>query len=154
MTRTQDEHDLEPGRDAGLGAGLDPVECWRLLRGAQRGRIAVAAGGSIDIVCVDLVVDGAALAFPSAPGAAPLELALDDRIALEADGDDAHGHWSVVAIGRATPLERRSDIERVEALGGRRWPAAPPRRWMRIAVDGVRGRRAPSPDRATGLRQE
>ncbi len=138
MASTQDAHRADPRTGA-----LDAVECWRLLRGAGRGRIAVAAGGSIDIVPVDFTVDGAALAFPTAPGAAPLQLALDDRIALETDGDDALGHWSVVAVGRATPLERRSDIARVERLPLAPWPPALPRRWMRIAVDQVRGRRAP-----------
>lgn len=146
MTRTKEE--------PCPGARLDPVECWRLLRGAHRGRIAVAAGGSIDIVPVDVVVDGAALAFPSAPGAAPLELALDDRIALETNGDDRRGHWSVVAVGRASPLERRSDIERVEALAHGAWPAALPRRWMRIVVDELRGRRASPAERPADLRQE
>ncbi len=146
MTSTHDE--------PALGTRLDPVECWRLLRGAHRGRIAVAGGGSIDIVPVDMVVDGASLAFPSAPGAAPLELALDDRIALETDGDDPRGHWSVVAVGRATPLERRSDIERVEALAPGGWPDALPRRWMRIVVDELRGRRASPAERPADRRQE
>jgi len=124
----------------GRTATLPTEKCWRLLRGAGSGRIAVAAGGSIDIVPVDFAVDGAGLVFPTAPGATPLELALDDRIALEVDGHDGNGSWSVVATGRALRLESRSDIERVEALPMAPWPAGLPRRWMRIVVDGVRGR--------------
>jgi len=125
---------------------LSSDECWSLLRGTCSGRIAVAAGGSIDIVPVDFAVDGEQLVFPTAPGAAPLELALDDRIALEVDGRDDHGSWSVVATGRALRLESRRDIDRVESLPMAPWPVALPRRWMRIVVDGVRGRRAVHPD--------
>ena len=92
---------------------LDDDECWELLELAPMGRIALAAGGEIDIFPINFAVHDGALYFRTAPGTKLVELTVNPQVALEIDGWDAGEAYSVVVKGEAERLEHAyDDIER------------------------------------------
>lgn len=129
---------------------LDPEECWRLLRSAPMGRIALAAGGEVDIFPINFAVDGQTIYFRTAPGTKLLELTARDTVALEIDGWDDDHAYSVVVKARAHELQHGTEIEAAERLGLAPWVPTLKYRWVRIEPDSVSGRwfpRAPEPER-------
>jgi len=97
---------------------LDEDECWRLLEGAEVGRLAVAVASEPDIFPVNFVVDGRSLVFRTAEGTKLAALSVSSRVAFEVDGyePDVGEAWSVVAKGWAERLDHFPDIYAVEEL--------------------------------------
>jgi nitroimidazol reductase NimA-like FMN-containing flavoprotein (pyridoxamine 5'-phosphate oxidase superfamily) len=134
---------------APAAAGLEPVEildqqtCWRLLAGAQVGRLAVVAAGELDIYPVNHLVDDRSLLFRTAEGTKLVEVVIAGRVAYEVDGyDEAAGvAWSVVAKGPCLLLERAVEIDRAEGLPLFPWHDSPKERFVRIEPEVVTGRR-------------
>lgn len=119
---------------------LDSQECWRRLGGAQMGRLALAAGGSIDIFPVNFVVSGGALYFRTAPGEKLLELSVNPDVAFEIDGFDDQTAWSVVVKGVAERLENQSEIDEADKLPLTPWIPTLKYRWVRVNPTAVTGR--------------
>jgi uncharacterized protein len=129
---------------------LESQECWRRLGEAQLGRLAIAAGGSIDIFPVNFVVSQGALYFRTAPGDKLLELSVNPDVAFEIDGFDEHSAWSVVVKGVAERLETQTEIDEADQLPLIPWIPTLKYRWVRINPTAVSGRsfdRAPEPER-------
>jgi len=131
---------------------LTTDQCWNLLRSTAIGRIAASAAGLVDIFPINYAVDEAArtVYFRTAPGTKLLELAINDRVALEIDGHDEHEAWSVVVKGRAERVERQSEMDAAETLGLEPWIPTLKYRWVRITPTEVTGRRfalGPEPSR-------
>ncbi|GAA1738963.1 pyridoxamine 5'-phosphate oxidase family protein [Microcella frigidaquae] len=127
-------------------------QCWALLRSNDLGRIAVSAAGLVDIFPINYAVDEGArtVYFRTAPGTKLLELAINDRIALEIDGHDEHEAWSVVVKGSAERVERQSEMDAAERLGLEPWIPTLKYRWVRIRPLEIAGRRfalGPEPSR-------
>ena len=127
-------------------------QCWALLRSNDLGRIAVSAAGLVDIFPINYAVDEGSrtVYFRTAPGTKLLELAINDRIALEIDGHDEHEAWSVVLKGSAERVERQSEMDAAELLGLEPWIPTLKYRWVRIRPLELTGRRfvrAPEPER-------
>src|SRR5690606_25077506 len=78
---------------------LDERECWELLELAPIGRIALAAGGEIDIFPINFAVHAGCLWFRTAPGTKLLELTINPSVAVEIDGWDEGEAYSVVVKG-------------------------------------------------------
>jgi len=128
---------------------LDERECWELLQLAPFGRIALAAGGEIDIFPLNFVVHDHALYFRTAAGTKLVELAVHPQVAVEIDGWDEGEAYSVVAKGEAERLEHAADIDAAERLPLTPWVPTLKDRWVRIRpteVSGRRFRRAPEPE--------
>lgn len=129
---------------------LDQRECWELLELAPIGRIALAAGGEIDIFPINFVVHEGALYFRTAPGTKLVELTINPQIALEVDGWDDGEAFSVVVKGEAERLEHMADIDAAERLPLMPFVPTLKYRWVRIrptTVAGRRFRRGPEPER-------
>jgi nitroimidazol reductase NimA-like FMN-containing flavoprotein (pyridoxamine 5'-phosphate oxidase superfamily) len=131
---------------------LSTDQCWQLLRSTSLARIAATAAGMVDIFPINYAVaDGErALYFRTAPGTKLLELAINDRVALEIDGHDAHEAWSVVVKGHAERVERQSEMDAAEELGLEPWIPTLKYRWVRIRPTEIAGRRfalGPEPSR-------
>ncbi len=129
---------------------LDSEECWRRLVEAPMGRLALAAGGSIDIFPVNFVVSDGALYFRTAPGDKLLELSVNPDVAFEVDGFDEGSAWSVVVKGVAERLETQTEIEEADRLPLTPWVPTLKYRWVRInptAISGRSFRRSPEPER-------
>lgn len=131
---------------------LTPDQSWQLLTSNELARIAVTAAGLVDIFPVNYAVDDATrtLYFRTAPGTKLLELAINDRIALEIDGHDEHAAWSVVVKGCAERVDRQSEMDAAEQLGLEPWIPTLKYRWVRIRPSEITGRRfalGPEPSR-------
>jgi uncharacterized protein len=129
---------------------LDDAECWRRLGEAQMGRLALAAGGSVDIFPINFVISGGAVYFRTAPGDKLLELSANPDVAIEVDGFDEGSAWSVVLKGVAERLETQTEIDEADQLPLTPWVPTLKYRWVRINPTVVSGRafvRGPEPDR-------
>lgn len=119
---------------------LTDDECWRLLGEAQLGRLALAAGGEVDIFPVNFVVSGRALYFRTAPGDKLLELAVHPEVAFEIDGYDDETAFSVIVKGVAERLETQTEIDEADRLPLASWAPTLKYRWVRINPTSVSGR--------------
>ncbi|MCU1418566.1 MAG: pyridoxamine 5-phosphate oxidase family protein [Schumannella sp.] len=129
---------------------LSDAECWRALSEALLGRLAVAAGGEIDIFPVNFVVSDGALYFRTAPGEKLLELAVHPEVAFEIDGYTDETAFSVVVKGVAERLESQKDIDAADLLPLSPWIPTLKYRWVRIqptAVSGISFTRGVEPER-------
>ncbi|TXK16354.1 pyridoxamine 5'-phosphate oxidase family protein [Homoserinibacter sp. GY 40078] len=130
---------------------LDERECWELLELAPFGRLALAAGGEIDIFPINYAIHDGALYLRTAPGTKLVELTAHPEVALEIDGWDEGEAYSVVVKGVAERLEAAADIEHAEsAVPLTPWAPTLKYRWVRIRprhVTGRRFRRGPEPER-------
>lgn len=141
---------LEEGRTP--TRSLSDADCWERLAAAPFGRIAMAAGGEVDIFPVNHVVDangptGPAIVFRTSAGTKLLELTIHNGVAFEIDGFSDTSAFSVVVKGRAEELDHERDIEAAERLGITPWAPETKDRWVRIMPTDVRGRefdRAPT----------
>lgn len=101
-------------------------ECWSLLRSAAVGRLAVVAGGRLDIFPVNHVVHGESVVFRTVEGA-KLDAAAGRDVAFEVDGFDSRTGraWSVVLKGRAKELRERDEVLRAFRLPILPWQEGP-----------------------------
>ena len=104
------------------------------------GRLALAAGGSIDIFPVNFVVSDGRLYFRTAPGEKLLEMAVNPEVAFEIDGFDDRSAWSVVVKGVAERLESQTEIDEADQLPLAPWVPTLKYRWVRINPTAVSGR--------------
>ena len=91
-------------------------EAWKFLESQQVGRLALSAGGIIDIYPIAYVVDNRSLVFITAPGTKLLELSVNDQVAFEIDSYNDRFAQSVVVHGTAERLELSADIAHAETL--------------------------------------
>lgn len=126
---------------SGVITELSVDECWAALRGQTLGRIAVSAAGHVDIFPVNYVTHEGAVLFRTAPGTKLLELAINDRVAFEVDGQTDGEAWSVVLKGHAERVERQSEIDAADALPLTPWLPTLKYRWVRIRPGELTGRR-------------
>jgi nitroimidazol reductase NimA-like FMN-containing flavoprotein (pyridoxamine 5'-phosphate oxidase superfamily) len=120
---------------------LDERECWELLELAPMGRIALAAGGELDIFPLNFAVHAGCLWFRTAPGTKLVELTVHPEVAIEIDGWDEGEAYSVVVKGIAERLEHGAEIDEAERLGLKPWIPTPKTRWVRVRPRVVSGRR-------------
>ena len=97
-------------------AAMPEDEAWDFLRGHEVGRLALTAGGIIDIYPITYVVDGHSIVFITSPGTKLLELTVNDQVAFEVDAYDDSFARSVVLHGTAQRLETSAEIEAAEKL--------------------------------------
>lgn len=91
-------------------------EAWAFLRTQEVGRLALTAGGIIDIYPITFVVDDRSIVFITSPGTKLLELTVNDQVAFEVDAYDQSYAKSVVLHGTAQRLETSAEIEAAEKL--------------------------------------
>jgi hypothetical protein len=129
---------------------LDRDECRELLKRGTLGRLALAAGGEVDIFPVNYFSDGQSILIRTAPGTKLLELTVHDAVAFETDGYTDEEAWSVVAHGRARQLESQAEIDAADLTPLRPWIPTLKYRYVHIDVDRLSGRRfsrSPEPER-------
>ncbi|HEX2362944.1 MAG TPA: pyridoxamine 5'-phosphate oxidase family protein [Jiangellaceae bacterium] len=122
---------------------LNEDECWRLVDGAEVGRLAFVVAGEPEIFPVNFIVDGRALLFRTAEGTKLAGLTVSSRVAFEVDGFEPESGeaWSVVVKGQAERLEHFPDIYAAENLPIYSWQASPKQWFVRIMPAKVTGRR-------------
>jgi nitroimidazol reductase NimA-like FMN-containing flavoprotein (pyridoxamine 5'-phosphate oxidase superfamily) len=123
---------------------LTREECFALLATQVVGRLAVAAPGEAPLVLpVNFVIDGEAIVFRSDAGT-KLHLLSGNPVSFGVDAVDPnrHGGWSVLASGRAVEV----GTWEIGHLVVETWAGGDRRRWVRLSVDQVTGRRLEPPE--------
>lgn len=130
---------------------LTQTECLTLLRATPLGRIALAAGGEVDIFPINYVLDEEdRIVFRTAPGTKLAELVIRPSVAFEIDGVIGSDIFSIVVKGQAERVEGADEIRRVEALPLKPWVPTVKEQFVRITPTWTTGRRftpGPEPER-------
>jgi uncharacterized protein len=119
---------------------MDEDQAWGYLNSHEVGRLALTAGGVIDIYPITYVVDHKTLVFITSPGTKLLELTVNDKVAFEIDSYDDQVAWSVIVHGTAERIEAMADVEAAEALPLTSLIPTPKSRYVRIHPTSVSGR--------------
>jgi nitroimidazol reductase NimA-like FMN-containing flavoprotein (pyridoxamine 5'-phosphate oxidase superfamily) len=129
---------------------LSAEECRELLRSHELGRLAISAGGEIDIFPVNYLAEPDSILIRTAPGTKLLELVIAQEVAFEIDGYTDDDAWSVVLKGPAHRLEHRSEIDEADTEPLTPWIPTLKYEYVRITADSLSGRqfrRGPEPER-------
>lgn len=120
--------------------GLDA--CWRLLREADVGRLALVVEGHPEIFPVTFAVDAGTVLFRTGAGTKLSALALSPVVAFEVDGYDVTTQvaWSVVVKGRAEVVRGVSALLQTTEVPVLPWHASVKNQFVRLAADEVSGR--------------
>jgi nitroimidazol reductase NimA-like FMN-containing flavoprotein (pyridoxamine 5'-phosphate oxidase superfamily) len=123
---------------------LTREECLTLLGHMSFGRVVYTEGALPSCTPVNYALDGAAIAFRTAPGSRLARATADAVVAFEVD--DVHpttrSGWSVLVTGVSQAVREPSAILRLEQLGLAPWIGADDRsHWVRITPTIVSGRR-------------
>lgn len=117
---------------------LDEDECWRLLGGAEIGRLAWVSAGRPVVVPVNFRLAGSLIVVRVSPYSRQAREIEDAEVAFEVDDVliDRHTGWSVLVQGRATFDYRREVQGAAEP-----WPEG--RRPLQVVItpSSVNGRR-------------
>jgi hypothetical protein len=117
--------------------------CWRLLRSAEVGRLAVSGAAGPDIFPINYVVDHGTIVFRTAQGTKLAAATASAAVAFEADGYDASvgEAWSVVIKGAAEEIKRLHEVIDTSDLPLFPWNAAPMNHFVRLVPEVISGRR-------------
>ena len=119
---------------------LDEDQTWRLLDNAKHGRLALTAGGTLDIFPVNFSTADRRVFLRTGPGTKLAELAVNPKVALETDGILSDEAWSVVLHGEARILETESEIAAARASGVAPWIPTLKDMWVEIVPTSTTGR--------------
>ena len=78
---------------------LDETECWQLLGDSGYGRMALSVMGEPDIFPINFLVRDREVLLRTGQGTKLTEIAINHRVALEADAMEERSAWSVVVKG-------------------------------------------------------
>jgi len=128
---------------------LSEAECWEMLHANAFGRLALSIGNQPEIFPINYAVQGGTLLFRTAQGTKLAALTVNEAVALEIDGYDDTGGWSVVVKGQAHAAEWGEDFDEAQVAGLRPWVATRKPVFVRVEPGQVTGRRfvfGPEPD--------
>ena len=123
---------------------LDRDECYRLLKTAQLGRVAVCAPNWGPVIRpVTFRFHESSVVFRTDRGSKLTALLLSERAAFEVDAIDQHSRtgWSVIVTGLVEEVENAAELHRLERLGLDPWAPGDKPNWVRIRSETVSGRR-------------
>jgi nitroimidazol reductase NimA-like FMN-containing flavoprotein (pyridoxamine 5'-phosphate oxidase superfamily) len=129
---------------------LSDEACWDLLKENTLGRLAVSAGGEIDIFPINYYADGHTILFRTAPGTKLVELTVNSNIAFEVDNYTDADARSVVVKGTARWLDTRAEIDEADKAPLTPWIPTLKYIFVRITPTSMSGRhfvRGPEPER-------
>ncbi|WP_407319211.1 pyridoxamine 5'-phosphate oxidase family protein [Isoptericola halotolerans] len=115
--------------------------CWEFLRDRPVGRLATAVAGEPDIFPVSFAAADGHVYFRTYPGSKLVEVAVNTRVALEADEWSPEVATSVVVKGTAEILEHDADLAAAEATGLVSYQDDGKNVWVRITPATISGRR-------------
>ena len=119
---------------------LSATQCWDRLHSNAFARLALSVGDRPEIFPINYVVQGGTLLFRTSQGTKLAALTINESVALEIDGYDSVGGWSVVVKGKATELNQMIEIFEATDLPLFPWLTSPKPRFVRIIPDSITGR--------------
>ncbi|GED97332.1 pyridoxamine 5'-phosphate oxidase family protein [Gordonia crocea] len=129
---------------------LSEDQAWELLATRQLGRVATSVGDQPEIFPINFYAGDGKIVFRTAAGTKLSEIAVNNRLAFEADETDNAGGWSVIAKGRARILVSTRDIEAADELPLHSWVPTLKYDYVELTVEEISARRftfGPEPDR-------
>ncbi|WP_247826167.1 pyridoxamine 5'-phosphate oxidase family protein [Arthrobacter antioxidans] len=133
---------------------LPAHECWKLLRDAPFGRLALCVQGIPGIFPVNFVVDHGTIVFRTSEGTKS-RFSEKAPVAFETDGfvDGGARVWSVIVHGQATTINQTSELLDTVHLPLHPWEMGRKDRFMRLVPETITGRSF-APLYASANRQE
>jgi nitroimidazol reductase NimA-like FMN-containing flavoprotein (pyridoxamine 5'-phosphate oxidase superfamily) len=128
---------------------LSETDSWDRLRTNAFARLALSVGDRPEIFPINYVVQRDTLLFRTSQGTKLAALTINESIALEIDGYDGVGGWSVVVKGHAHEAEWGDDYDEAGISGLRPWVATRKPVFVRITPTQITGRTfvfGPEPD--------
>jgi len=128
---------------------LSQAECWDLLRSNAFGRLGLSVANEPEIFPINYAAQGDTLVFRTAQGTKLAALTINEAVALEIDGYDDAGGWSVVVKGHAHAAEWGEDFDDAQVAGLHPWVATLKPVFVRVAPELITGRQfrfGPEPD--------
>lgn len=120
---------------------LTEDECWDLLIGTMLGRLAVSVADKPELYPVNFLAHDRRILIRTVEGTKLVSMAVNNKVALEADGRSLHSVWSVVVKGTVRELTTEAEITTAEQLSLRPWTASVKTTYMEITPSQIRGRR-------------
>ena len=120
---------------------LTDGECWELLQSTEFGRLALSVADQPEIFPINFAVQNGTFVFRTAQGTKLAALTINESVALEIDGYDDDGGWSVVVKGHAHAAEWGDDFDDAQVSGLRPWVATIKPVFVRVNPGEVSGRR-------------
>jgi nitroimidazol reductase NimA-like FMN-containing flavoprotein (pyridoxamine 5'-phosphate oxidase superfamily) len=102
---------------------LSEQECWRHLKEADLGRIAIATSAGVDVLPLNFRVVDRSIYFRTRAGTELVATALANPVAIQIDAWNAFRAWSVVARGPLVVVEGHEEIALADSLNLHPWPA-------------------------------
>ena len=130
-------------------SNLSDTQCWDLLQSNAFARLALSVGNQPEIFPINYVVQGSTLVFRTAQGTKLAALTINESVALEIDGHDDTGGWSVIVKGDAHTAEWGDDYNEADLSGLRPWVATRKPVFVRVKPTLITGRAfvfGPEPD--------
>ncbi len=128
-------------------AGLDVLtepECLRLLAKVPVGRIVYTDQAMPAILPVNFVVDGWSVVIRTSAHSRLAAAGTNSIVAFEVDefspGPVPSG-WSVVAIGPASQVTDRQELDTIARLGLQPWAPGSKEYYLRVRIEVITGRR-------------
>ena len=148
-TESRDQHDHTASTTGDCderGRVLGPLSSRTL------GRLATSVDGYPDIFPVNFVVQRRTILIRTAEGTKLAGVAINPRVAFEADDHDVAQGWSVVVKGQAQVVSGSAEMDTAERAQVRPWASTPKHRLIRIAPAEITGRRFRSDRAGTPVR--
>ncbi|ACZ29392.1 pyridoxamine 5'-phosphate oxidase-related FMN- binding protein [Xylanimonas cellulosilytica DSM 15894] len=123
---------------------LTEAESWEFLGLQEVGRLATAAASEPEIFPVNFATSGGRIFVRTAPGSKLAEVAVNAKVAFEADQLGPEIAYSVIVKGVAEILEHDDDLVDAEHTGLLTYQEnedSPKNVWLRITVQEISGRR-------------
>ncbi|MGH3583266.1 MAG: pyridoxamine 5'-phosphate oxidase family protein [Mycobacterium sp.] len=120
---------------------LSDDECWALLSSVTLGRLVTCVDTAPDIFPVNFVIQRRTVLMRTAEGTKLSTVAVNPRVAFEADMHDVMQGWSVVVKGIAHILQGSADVADADRAQVLPWTATPKQRYIRIVPNTITGRR-------------
>ncbi|MCP8998506.1 pyridoxamine 5'-phosphate oxidase family protein [Pseudarthrobacter sp. RMG13] len=122
---------------------LNVHDCWKYLRSASVGRVAVSTASGPEIFPVNYVPDYGTVVFRTGPGTKLDAVLGGATIVLEADGLNAYGTiaWSVIVKGTAEVVDSAQDVQEAADAGLSPWEPGSKDNLVRVTPSEVSGRR-------------
>ncbi|PJI94358.1 pyridoxamine 5'-phosphate oxidase family protein [Luteimicrobium subarcticum] len=124
---------------------LDDRQCRELLAARTIARLAVSFHDDIEIYPVNYTAANDAIWIRTAPGTKLATLTVQHRVAIEIDGSDADGMWSVVVKGDAEVVEDEAVLAWADEGGPKPYVAEGKDVVVRIGIGRITGRKLVRP---------
>jgi nitroimidazol reductase NimA-like FMN-containing flavoprotein (pyridoxamine 5'-phosphate oxidase superfamily) len=122
-------------------SSMSEDECWAQLSSNTLGRLATSVDGFPDVFPVNYVVQRRTIVIRTAEGTKLAGVAVNQRVAFEADEHDVTQGWSVVVRGHAHVVSSSAELAAAERAQVLPWTATPKQRFIRIIPVEITGRR-------------